>query len=182
MKRTRSMAITGLLIALSVLLTRFASFRVAVGGIEGIRVGIGELPNIIAGMFLGPLYGLIAGAVSDILGFVLSPIGGYMPHFTLTAALFGAIPGFVFGILNKNRKPSQVSIIHLALSIAFAVIIVSWGITPYFLNKLFGMDYRVIMPVRIIEGIVTTLAYPVVLRTIYNPVAKVTLATQPTYK
>jgi len=57
MKRARAMAVTGFLIALSVILTRFASFRVAIGGIEGIRVGIGSLPNMMAGILLGPWYG-----------------------------------------------------------------------------------------------------------------------------
>ncbi|HHY11634.1 MAG TPA: folate family ECF transporter S component [Firmicutes bacterium] len=182
MRHTRSIAMTGLLLALSVILTRFASFRVAIGGIEGIRVGIGGLPNIMAGMLLGPWYGLIAGAFSDILGFMLSPMGGYMPHFTLTAALFGAIPGIVFGMLNKNKKPSEVSVLHLGISVSCAVVIVSWGLTPYFLNTLFGLDYRAIMPVRIVEGIITIAAYPVVLKAIYSPVARIALRAQTTYE
>ena len=52
---------------------------------------------------------------------------------------------------------------------------VSWGLTPYFLNSLFGLDYRVIMPVRLVEGIITIAAYPVVLKTIYSPVARMAL-------
>ncbi|HOA71146.1 MAG: folate family ECF transporter S component [Bacillota bacterium] len=180
MKRTRAIAVTGFLIALSVILTRFASFRVAIGGIEGIRVGIGSLPNIMAGILLSPWYGLIAGAFSDILGFVMSPMGSYMPHFTLTSALFGAIPGIVFRALNRGRKPQEPSLVHLGISVACAVIVVSWGLTPYFLNSLFGLDYRVIMPVRIVEGIITIAAYPAVLKGIYSPVARLALNTQAT--
>jgi len=34
------------LIALSIILTRFASLRIAIGGVEGIRIGLGKLPII----------------------------------------------------------------------------------------------------------------------------------------
>ncbi|HHX10807.1 MAG TPA: folate family ECF transporter S component [Firmicutes bacterium] len=180
MKRTRAMAVTGFLIALSVILTRFASFRVAIGGIEGIRVGIGSLPNMMAGILLGPWYGFIAGAFSDILGFVISPMGGYMPHFTLTSALFATLPSVVFRILSRGRKQSEPSLFQLAVSVACAVVVVSWGLTPYFLNSLFGLDYRVIMPVRIVEGIITIAAYPAVLKAIYSPVTKIALKAQTT--
>ena len=172
MKQIRFLTITGLLVALSVILTRFASFRLAIGGIEGIRVGIGGLPNIMAGLLLGPFAGFAAGALSDILGYILSPMGGYMPHFTLTSALLGAIPAVIFRLLNKNRKPSKASMVHLGISVACAVIIVSWGLTPYFLNMLFGLDYRAVLPVRIVEGIFTMAVYPVVLKAIYTPVAR----------
>lgn len=175
MRRSRSIAITGLLIALSVILTRFASFRLAIGGIEGIRVGIGSLPNMMAGILLGPWFGLMAGAFSDILGMVLSPMGSYMPHFTLTSALLGTIPGIVFRALNRGKKHSEPSLFHLGVSVACGVVVVSWGLTPYFLNSLFGLDYRVIMPVRLVEGIITIAAYPVALKTIYSPVARMAL-------
>lgn len=176
MKRTRSLAITGLLIALSVILTRFASFRVAIGGVEGIRIGFGSMPNIVAGIVLGPWHGAISGAFSDILGFMLSPMGGgYMPHFTLSSALMGAIPGMVFRLFNQSRERSQASILHLGISVLCGIGVVSCGLTPYFLHSLFGMDYRVIMPPRILAGAIETLTYSMVLKTIYSPVTRITL-------
>lgn len=177
MKHTRSIAMTGLLIGLSVVLTRFASFRLAIGNIEGIRVGFGGLPTIMAGILLGPGYGFIAGAFSDIIGFALSPMGAYMPHFTLTAALTGAIPGLVFGLLTRNKESDQVSIVHFGVSVLCAIVLISWGLTPYFLHTLFGLDYRMIMPVRIVGGIITLAVYPVLIRAIYTPVAKIAVRT-----
>lgn len=178
MKRSRAISVTGLLMALSVILSRFASLRLAIGGIEGIRIGIGGLPNMIAGIVLGPWYGFAAGALSDILGMAISPMGAYMPHFTLTSALFGAIPGMVLRLLNEGRKISDPSLIHLGISVACAVAVVSWGLTPYFLNTLFGLDYRLIMPARIVEGIITIVVYPAVIKAIYNPVARIALKAQ----
>ncbi|MEI6157806.1 MAG: folate family ECF transporter S component, partial [Atribacterota bacterium] len=89
---TRSVVLQGLLIALGVILTRFASIRVSIGGIEGIRIGVGTLPIMMAGILMGPLSGSLVGCLVDIIGYALNPMGPYMPHFTLTAALYGFIP------------------------------------------------------------------------------------------
>ena len=40
----------GLFIALSVILTRIASLRIAIGSVEGIRIGLGKLPIILGGI------------------------------------------------------------------------------------------------------------------------------------
>ncbi|MGI6627365.1 MAG: folate family ECF transporter S component [Bacillota bacterium] len=178
MKRTRSLAMTGILIALSVILTRFASFRLAIGGIEGIRLGFGSMPNIIAGIVLGPWYGAIAGAFSDVAGFMLSPMGVYMPHFTLSSALMGAIPGAVFRLSKQNKERAQASIVHLGIAVFCGTAIVSWGLTPYFLHVIFGLDYRVIMPPRLVAGAIEIMTYSMVLKTVYSPVSRIALRTQ----
>lgn len=40
--------------SLSIILTRFASFRFFIGSIEGIRIGFGGLPIIFSGILFGP--------------------------------------------------------------------------------------------------------------------------------
>ncbi|MDI7250904.1 MAG: ECF transporter S component, partial [Bacillota bacterium] len=53
-----------MLIALSVVLTRVASIRIPVGGVEAIRIGFGALPILMAGVWGGPVFGFIVGAVA----------------------------------------------------------------------------------------------------------------------
>jgi len=157
--------------ALSVVLTRFASVRIAVAGIEGIRLGLGTLPNILAGIVLGPAYGALSGAAADIVGFMLSPMGGYMPHFTLTAALSGAIPGLVFLVLDRHlRVPPSVT--ALGISVAAGTVLVSWCLTPYFLHTLFGLDYRAIVPPRLVAGVLEIPVYAFATRAIYGPASR----------
>ncbi|HHY68973.1 MAG TPA: folate family ECF transporter S component [Firmicutes bacterium] len=176
MARTRSLVMTGLLAGLSVILTRFASFRLVIGNVEAIRIGFGALPNIMAGIILGPKYGAIAGAVSDVVGFFLSPMGlGYMPHFTLCAALMGAIPGIVFSFLNRNEEKANPPHSYLLIAVFSGIALVSCGLTPYFLHLLYGIDYRIIMPPRIISGAIEIAIYSYVLKFVYAPVAKFAL-------
>ena len=137
----------GLLIALSIILTRIASLRIAIGGIEGIRIGFGGLSIILGGIIFGPLAGGIIGAFSDLLGYFINPMGAYMPHFTLTSALTGIIPATVL-LLIKKDEPNT---LQLGMAIATGQIITSIILIPYFLNILFGIPWKVLMLPRIVS-------------------------------
>ena len=136
----------GFLIALSIILTRIASLRIAIGGVEGIRIGLGRLPIILGGIIFGPLAGGIIGGFSDLLGYFINPMGAYMPHFTLTSALTGIIPAAILSI-KKNEEPT---VFELGIAIAIGQIITSIILIPYFLHILFGLPWGVLIPPRIV--------------------------------
>ena len=137
----------GLLIALSIILTRIASLRIAIGGVEGIRIGLGRLPIILGGIIFGPLAGGLIGAFSDLLGYFINPIGAYMPHFTLTSALTGIIPATILILMRKKDEPN---IFDLGIAITAGQVITSIILIPYFLNILFGLPWKVLMPPRMV--------------------------------
>lgn len=137
----------GLLIALSIILTRIASLRIAIGGVEGIRIGLGKLPIILGGIVFGPLAGGLIGAFSDLLGYFINPIGAYMPHFTLTSALTGIIPAAILLLMKKNEP----NILELGIAITIGQVITSVLLVPYFLNILFGLPWGVLIPPRIVS-------------------------------
>ena len=128
---SREITTMGLLIALSIILTRILSLRIAIGGVEGVRIGLGKLPIILGGILFGPLIGGLIGAFSDLLGYFIIPMGPYLPQITLTYALSGIIPATIL-ILMKNDKPN---VFELGISIAIGQIITSMMIT-YFLSIL----------------------------------------------
>jgi len=136
----------GFLIALSIVLTRIASLRIAIGGVEGIRIGLGKLPIILGGIIFGPLAGGLIGALSDLLGYFINPIGVYMPHFTLTSALTGIIPVTIL-ILMRKEEPN---VFDLGIAITAGQVITSIILIPYFLNILFGIPWKILMPPRIV--------------------------------
>ncbi|MDO9555725.1 MAG: folate family ECF transporter S component [Atribacterota bacterium] len=136
----------GLLIALSIILTRIASLRIAIGGVEGIRIGLGKLPIILGGIIFGPLAGGLIGAFSDLLGYFINPIGVYMPHFTLTSALAGIIPATILILIRKDEP----NVFDLGIAITAGQVITSIILIPYFLNILFGIPWEVLMLPRIV--------------------------------
>lgn len=155
-KGAQRLAYLAVLIALNVVLTRVASLRLAFGGVEGIRIGMGGLPVIMAGVFWGPAAGALVGALGDVIGYFLNPMGAYMPHFTLTAALTGAVPGLVLKAMRRERNPGLGA---LLLAILVGQTVTSLILVPYFLQTLFGIPWVPLLPARLISQAIHIPAY-----------------------
>lgn len=132
-------------IALSVLLTRFFTIKISIYGVEGVRIGIGVLPIIFAGLRNGIVEGAKVGALADIAGYLMSPGGPYMPHFTLTSALNGALPPLLMGTKRKFN------LVRIFFAIGITQLITGMVIVPYFLLILFGIPYQLIFLPRLIS-------------------------------
>ncbi|KAF5074881.1 ECF transporter, substrate-specific component [anaerobic digester metagenome] len=98
--RVREIVFMGIMIALDVLAVRFLSVETPV-----MRVGLGFLANIIAGMYLGPARAGIVGLLADLVGFFMFPKGTFFPGFTISAAVNGILAGyFLEGRKSANFK------------------------------------------------------------------------------
>ena len=76
------------------------------------------MPVAVAGILLGPLCAGVVGALADVLGAVLFPIGAYFPGFTLTAFLMGLCYGlFLKGKQSFPRILGAVAVHQLVLSL-----------------------------------------------------------------
>jgi ECF transporter S component (folate family) len=159
---TRMLTRMALLIALNVILERILSLRIILGGVEGLRIGFGPLPVVFAGIFMGPLAGGLVGAVGDLVGFFINPTGPYMPHFTLTAALRGIIPGLLIFLASRGGR-REVGVFPLFLAVAAMFILVNVLILPYFIEILFGTLRVATVPAKIVEAVVSIPAYTVLL-------------------
>lgn len=160
---TRNLTIMALLIALSIVLTRFASLRVAIGGVEGIRIGFGSLPIILGAVMFGPAGGGIIGALADVIGYPFMAIGPYVPHFTITSALTGIIPGLV---LSARRSRGVPSLPELILAIGIGQVITSVLLVPYLIFRLFGLPISIQLPPRIVSQALQIPVYAMFCRTL----------------
>lgn len=106
---TRTITYAGLLIAISIILTRFCSVNYPVFGYNAVRFGFGGIPILLSGFILGPWAGASVGAIADIIGALLFPSGPYFPGFTLSSALVGLLPGLFYK--QNNKMPSFVAIL-----------------------------------------------------------------------
>jgi len=167
--KTRELVSTGLLIAMGVILTRFASIRVSFGGIEGIRIGVGTLPIMLAGILFGPLFGSLTGALVDIIGYMLNPMGPYMPHFTLTSALYGCIPGCMVLRTFYSRIEYRFSPVFMIwTTIAVTQIVIGLFLTPFFLHVLFGIPWKILIIPRIISIPIQIVLYRYVFQLLFK--------------
>lgn len=135
-----------LLVALNIILTRIFSVRISFEGIEGIRIGFGTLPVILAGVLLGGKQGFITGVIGDIIGFQLNPTGFYLPTFTLVAGLNGMIAPLLISWFCNG----MISFKKLVIVIGINNIITSLILTPFLLQLHFGIPVIVTMPGRFV--------------------------------
>jgi len=166
---TRRLAYLALLMALTVVLTRYASVRLVLFGVEGVRIGFGHFPVLMAGVLYGPLAGAIVGGASDLIGYFLSPLGPYMPHFTVIAMLTGALPALLLAALRLRRRGTP-SLAHLVIAIASTQVACAVFLTPLCLKMLFGMPLAATMIPRVIAQAILIPVYVSLMQVILRSV------------
>jgi riboflavin transporter len=113
MSLTRKITLAAMLTAVAIVLTRFVSIIIPLGGYPSLSIDLGSVPILLSGIVLGPIFGGIVGFTSDIIGFYTNSRGGiFHAGFTINSILTGVIPGLIFLFLkNKNLKLAKIIII-----------------------------------------------------------------------
>lgn len=128
----QKIALTAMFIALSVVLKLFLGIPIAPNGTLLKDLNLSPAIIMWSGIALGPVYGGIVGAAADILVFLVRPLGGYMPFFTITNALMGAIPGLFFLKEQDRLSPRPFRSIlatassHIVTSVVLNTLLLIW--------------------------------------------------------
>lgn len=100
LKNLRCLSVTAVLIALDLVLKSFATINVT----KDLKISFAFLALASVGMLFGPVVGLLAGTVTDILGLLIANnIGAFNPMFTLVEAT----GGMLYGIFLYNLRFSD---------------------------------------------------------------------------
>ena len=121
----RKMVLAGLLLALTVVFTRFLSIQY-IPGIPFTRISLGPCLIIFASLLLGPIYGGVVGGLSDILGILIVPNAqGFSinPLITLCYTLLGIAPYFVYKLILLIKSKKLEYIVLICVFVAFLVVI-----------------------------------------------------------
>jgi ECF transporter S component (folate family) len=146
--RTYNIVISGLLTALSIVLTRLFAANFMIVGVPAARLSIGFVPIILAGMILGPWWGAAVGALADVLGFLMFPSGIYFFPITITSALVGLLPGLIAFYLGK--KPDWLKAL---LNVAIVQIFCSMLLQTYWISLLYGKAFNIFFAPRAIVAL-----------------------------
>lgn len=125
--RLRQLVLAGLLAALSILCGKYLAIR---GG-DILRFSFENLPILLSGFVLGPLWGALTGAVADLLGCAMV---GYTvnPLVTLGAVAIGLVGGILYRALGRLSLPWRVILSSLAAHIAGSILLKTWGLASYY--------------------------------------------------
>lgn len=116
--KIKDISLVSLLVSLSVMLTNFISYNIPILP-GGIKLALGDWIIFLIGLIFGPLFGVVGGITSDLVGTLINIGGVYHSGFMLDKVILGVFGGFVF--LTKNNKFIKLKIITY-FTIAYSLI------------------------------------------------------------
>jgi riboflavin transporter len=164
-KKTYKIVLSGILVALSIVLTRLLSINID----QYIRISFGFVPIILAGIVLGPYFGFAVGGLADFLGCLLFGVAPY-PLITLTSALVGLISWLIYRLMRKTREW-----IRILLAVAVIQVVCTILLQTLWLSLLYGQAYMILLPWRAIIGIVSIPIYAMLIYAILAGLKKANL-------
>jgi ECF transporter S component (folate family) len=153
-KTTYAIVVSGLLTALSIVLTRVFAANFMIFGVPAARLSIGFVPVMLAGMLCGPLWGMAVGGLADALGFLIFPSGVYFPPITLTSALVGLIPALVMRFAGK--APDWLKAL---LGVTAVQVVCSMFLQTFWLSLLYVRAFDLLFYPRAVVALVTIPIY-----------------------
>ena len=136
---TKRLAVSALLIAADVVLTRLLAINTPV-----MRIGLGFAAVALCALLYGPWWAAVTGALGDLLGALLFPTGAYFPGFTLTAALTGVIFG-----LCLYQKPARW--VYPARAALLNTVLVSYLANTAMICVITGNSYSAMLAARAVQ-------------------------------
>lgn len=137
---TKNLLLLALFAAISIIFTRFLSFYLPIMAINTVRISLGNIPIVLAGLLLGPVAGAATGIVADVIGTTMFSPFGYFPGFTLSAALVGFLPGILKAYFKDTNKYSNILII-----VFITELITSIGLNTLWVSMMTNVNYFVLM-------------------------------------
>ncbi len=141
LRDTKMLALAALVVALRVALR---SVNIPIG--DNLIISVGFLPNALGALVYGPVVALLSGAVSDILGATLFPMGPFFPLFTVVEML-GALLFALFFYRTRITVP-RVALARLSVNVLCNIIL-----TPICLSLMYGKGVFVYVIPRIAKNL-----------------------------
>lgn len=145
----KSYSIIGALVAMEIILSRFLSIHT-----WNLKIGFSFVPIVVTAMLFGGVYAGLVGAIGDIIGAILFPVGPYFPGFTITAFLNGVIFAFFL-----KKKPTFMNIV---ISVLLVQIVGSLGLNTFWISMLYGSPFWPLFAARIYQTIIMSVVQIVV--------------------
>lgn len=153
-KRTiLTLAVAGLLCALGVVFGKFLIIPIG----DSNRISLGTLPIVLASFAYGPIVGVMAGLVSDVLGCILAGMS-INPIITAASGFLGLLPGLIHRFHPKDLRGRggvfTISVILLITHFVGDMVIKTFGLWLYYRTPLPVLALRV--PIAVATAAVET--------------------------
>lgn len=146
MSKLKKIILSALLLALTIVLSRFLSINTPL-----LVIGFSFVPVGIAGFLLGPKYASIISGLSDLIGALLFPFGTFFIGFTISAIVKGLIYGL---ILYKDELNNKQLIIRLVIACSLVILIPDMIMNAIWLVIMYDKAFIAVLSARIIPELI----------------------------
>lgn len=150
MSETKKIILSGLLLSILIIFSRFISIKTQI-----LVISFSFIPIIISAILLGPKYSFLIAGLGDFLGAIFFPFGQYFIGFTITASL----SGLIYGLFLYNKKENEFYsgkklLLRLILSSIVVLIFINIFIKSYMIHLLYGKAFIAVFSTRIIAELI----------------------------
>lgn len=147
MSKLRKIIIAALLLAATIVLSRFLSVKTPI-----LVISFSYIPIMLAAILLGPWWTMLISGLADLIGALLFPFGAYFVGYTISAV----IAGLIYGVFLKYKPNTSYKKFVLMITISVLLVIV---VCNAFLNSLWiylttKKALVAILPTRLIKQLV----------------------------
>ena len=142
LKKLKVIVITGLLIAIGIVLGQF-SIQIT----QTTKIGISFIATQLTALLFGPVVGGIMGGVSDILKFIIKPTGTFLIGYTINAMLGPVIYGVML-----YKKP--ISFWRILVSKVVVAIVINLLLGSYWNYLYFGKAIIATLPAKALQQLI----------------------------
>lgn len=161
LKSVRYLALMAAFIALKIILS---ATYIPVS--ENLRIGISFLVVALEASIVGPVAGMVSGAVTDVLSFIVFPNGPFFPGYTLTA-MMGEL---FYALLLYNR---EITVVRIVIAKILNNYIVNVGLGSLWSSMLYGNVYVVYFARSIIKNTIMLPIEVILLVVLFNLLGKI---------
>ena len=142
LKKLKVIVITGLLIAIGIVLGQF-SIQIT----QTTKIGISFIATQLTALLFGPVVGGIMGGVSDVLKFIIKPTGTFLIGYTINAMLGPVIYGVML-----YKKP--ISFWRILVSKVVVAIVINLILGSYWNYLYFGKAIIATLPAKALQQLI----------------------------
>ncbi len=112
----RKTTMTAMFVALAVATKSITKIPLAAFGAGGMQISFGGIFTFFPAALFGPVYGGVASALTDILGYLIAPTDSYIPWLTVTAFIGGFVKGLIWRLVfHEMRNKIRISMLAFFL-------------------------------------------------------------------
>ena len=149
MSKNKKIILSGLLLAMIIILSRFLSIKTPI-----VTISFSFIPTMLCAIWLGPKWTILINVLADLIGATLFPYGSFFIGYTITSAVAATIYGFLLHRKEENTYTDKQFIIRVILAVVLVTVIANIGLNTLWLSLTTGKAFIVLIASRIVKELV----------------------------